>query len=84
MGHIKTAGAIAEQLQDASPDVRGDTVDFLEFLFPTLSSGIYKGFQLLVSRCSGLYNDLNRIAGRYGDVPMKNALLRKIDHLLSL
>lgn len=84
MGHIKTAGAIAEQLQDASPDVRVDTVDFLEFLFPTLSSGIYKGFQLLVSRCSGLYNDLNRIAGRYGDVPMKNALLRKIDHLLSL
>ena len=84
MGHIKAAGAIAEQLQQTAGDVRVDTVDFLEYLFPTLSSGIYKGFQLLVSRCSGLYNDLNRIAGRYGDVPMKNALLRKIDRLLSL
>lgn len=84
MGHIKAAGAIAEQLRQTADDVRVDTVDFMEFLFPTLSSGIYKGFQLLVSRCSGLYNDLNRIAGRYGDVPMKNALLRKIDRLLAL
>lgn len=84
MGHIKAAGAIAEQLRQTADDVRVDTVDFMEFLFPTLSSGIYKGFQLLVSRCSGLYNDLNRIAGRYGDVPMKNALLRKIDRLQAL
>ncbi|MGN1143610.1 MAG: glycosyltransferase [Anaerovoracaceae bacterium] len=84
MGHIKAAGAIAEQLRQTAGDVRVDTVDFMELLFPTLSSGIYKGFQLLVSRCSGLYNDLNRIAGRYGDVPMKNALLRKIDRLLAL
>ena len=84
MGHIKAAGAIAEQLRQTADDVRVDTVDFMEFLFPTLSAGIYKGFQLLVSRCSGLYNDLNRIAGRYGDVPMKTALLRKIDRLLAL
>lgn len=84
MGHIKAAGAITEELQQAYPKARIDTVDFMEYLFPTLSPCIYKGFQLLVSRCSGLYNNLNHIAGRYGDVPMKHALLRKMDDLLSL
>lgn len=84
MGHIKAAGAITEELLQAYPKARIDTVDFMEYLFPTLSPCIYKGFQLLVSRCSGLYNSLNHIAGRYGDVPMKHALLRKMDDLLSL
>lgn len=84
MGHIKAAGAITEELLQAYPKARIDTVDFMEYLFPTLSPCIYKGFQLLVSRCSGLYNSLNHIAGRYGDVPMKRALLRKMDDLLSL
>ncbi|MCI8608803.1 MAG: hypothetical protein HFE73_04070 [Firmicutes bacterium] len=82
MGHISAAQAIAEDIGDTSCEASVATVDFMEYLFPELNRVIYHGFNFLVSRCSTVYNHLNKAAGKYGDVPLKLALLRKIDSLM--
>ena len=82
MGHIKAAEAIREDLLDTSQDVKVDIVDFMDYMFPALSNCIYKGFNFVVSRCSGIYNYLNKAAGKYGDVPLKRTLAKKIDDLI--
>ena len=84
MGHISAAQAITEDLQGTSTDVNVTTVDFMEYLFPQLNTAIYGGFNFVVSRCASVYNYLNKAAGKYGDVPLKRALTRKIDCLLAL
>ena len=82
MGHVKAAEAIREDLTDTSNDVKVHIVDFMEYIFPDLCDVIYKGFHFVVSRCSGVYNYLNKIAGKYGDAPLKGALTKKIDNLI--
>ena len=81
MGHIKAAAAIEERIRKEDVSVR--TVDLIEYLFPRLSGGVYKGFRLLVSRCCGLYNVLNKAAERTGAAPLKAAACHKIGRLLA-
>lgn len=81
MGHIKAAAAIEEALGAKEASVR--TVDLIEYLFPHVSGGVYKGFRLLVSRCCGLYNLLNKAAERTGAAPLKAAACHKIGRLLA-
>lgn len=83
MGHISAAKAIEEDIRSTSIDVRVTTVDFMEYLFPQLSTAIYSGFYFVVSRCASVYNQLNRAAGKYGDVPLKRTLTGKIDRLFA-
>ena len=83
MGHVKAAEAIREQIYRENPDSRVETVDFIDYMFPTLSRGIYKGFNFLVSRCSGLYNALNKAAGKNSGVPMKLTFTKRIDKLIA-
>lgn len=82
MGHIKAAEAIKEQIEKENPGSNVVTVDFIEYMFPAISKGIYKGFNFLVSRCSGLYNAINKAAGKNSGVPMKLTFTRRIDRLI--
>lgn len=81
MGHVKCAEAIKESLE-MKKDVTVHTVDFMDWIFPKSSKAIYGGFSLLVSKVPRIYNYLNVASGKYGKVPLKKALVRKIDKLI--
>ena len=82
MGHVKCAEAIAEEIYASQPDASVITVDVMDYLFPHFSKVIYKGFSLLVSRLPGMYNHLNRAAGKHAGVPMKKAIAARLDKLM--
>ena len=82
MGHVKCAEAIAEEIYASQPDASVTTVDVMDYLFPHFSKVIYKGFSLLVSRLPGMYNHLNRAAGKHAGVPMKKAITARLDKLM--
>lgn len=83
MGHIKAAEAIKEEILKDNQANNVEIIDFMDYMFPAISKYIYKGFNFLVSSCSGLYNSLNKAAGNNGTVPLKVAVTRKIDRLIS-
>ena len=83
MGHIKAAEAIKEQILTEHAEHNVEIIDFMDYMFPSISKYIYKGFGFLVSSCSGLYNVLNKTAGGNGTVPLKVAFTRKIDRLIA-
>lgn len=81
-GHNSAALAIKEKLERENKDYNIKIVDFLDYMFPCISKIIYKGFNFLVNRCSGIYNFLNLIASKNSDVPLKKVVVKKIDDLL--
>lgn len=83
MGHVKCAEAISEEIYASEPDASVTTVDVMDYLFPHFSKAIYKGFSLLVSRLPGMYNHLNRAAGKHAGVPMKMTIASKLDKLMA-
>ena len=83
MGHVKCAEAIAEEIYAARKDVTVTSVDVMDYLFPHLSKAIYKGFSLLVTKLPGMYNHLNRAAGKHAGVPMKKTIAAKLDRLIA-
>ena len=83
MGHVKCAEAITEEIYASRPDASVTTVDVMDYLFPHLSKAIYKGFSLLVTKLPGMYNHLNRAAGKHAGVPMKNTIAAKLDRLIA-
>ncbi len=82
MGHVKAAEAIKEQILQENRDAKVTTIDFIDYMFPVLSKTIYQGFNFMVSRCSGLYNAMNKAAGKNSGVPLKLTFTRKIDRLI--
>ena len=82
MGHVKAAEAIREEILEENREHNVTIVDFVDYMFPAVSKYIYKGFNFLVSSCSGLYNALNKAAGNNGTVPLKAAVMKKIDRLI--
>lgn len=82
MGHIKCAEALEEKIMSEHPDSKVFTIDVIDYIFPHLSSMIYKSFSLLVTRLPGMYNLCNKSAARYGGVPLKRTIARKIEKLI--
>lgn len=82
MGHVSAAEAIRQEAIVAGDNVDAVVVDMVDYLFPGISSAIYKGFEILVGKFSRLYNMLNTIVASHSDVPMKKSLLGKIQTLL--
>lgn len=83
MGHVKAAEAIREDILKADNQTHVNIVDFTEYLFPRAAEYIYSGFNFLTSHCSQVYNYFNQAANRYGRAPFQDALLGRIDQLLS-
>lgn len=83
MGHVKAAEAIKEQILAQNRNNQVEIIDFMDYMFPkVITKAIYKGFNFMVSSCSGLYNQLNKAAGKASGVPLKVAVTRKIDKLI--
>lgn len=56
MGHWSASQSLRLQLLNAFPQAEVDVEDFFEYAMPDASEAIYKGFSLLVTHGSGLYN----------------------------
>lgn len=83
MGHMTAAKAVGQEILRAAPDAQITTVDIIEYCFPLLKNRIYGWFNFMVHRCAGIYNLLNKLAGRCGCSPLKRATARKIGKLLT-
>lgn len=81
MGHCSAAEAIRGELAARDPQAKIAVVDLIDELFPRSSGVIYRLFSRMVTRCSALYNVLNRAAGHCGVLPQR-FLTRKMDALL--
>lgn len=82
MGHYSVAQALKEDLEQSDQEATVEVIDILEYLLPSFNKVIYGAFHLLVSRCSGMYNSLNKTAERYNSIPFKGLIVRKIGELL--
>lgn len=56
MGHNSAAAAITEELYKTDKDVVINTVDLMEYMYPSMSELIYKGFNKVVNSHPGIYN----------------------------
>ncbi len=56
MGHWSASQSLRLQLLNAFPQAEVTVEDFFEYAMPDASEAIYKGFSLLVTKGSGLYN----------------------------
>ncbi len=83
MGHCSAAEAIRQQIAVINPHAQVQIVDLMEYLFPCTADLIYNGFSHMVNFCSALYNQLNRMAGKYASLPMKSHAVARVTTLLS-
>lgn len=72
MGHLSAARALAQQLQKDFPAARIELLDFFAYALPDAGEAVYKWFNLLVTRGSGLYNAVYRLTenGRLDSFPL--------------
>ena len=56
MGHWSASQSLRQRLLRAFPDARVEVEDFFAYAMPDASDALYKGFSLLVTLGSGLYN----------------------------
>lgn len=56
MGHWSASQSLRQQLLEEDPDTTVDVVDFVGYAMPNASEAMYKGFSLLVTHGSSLFN----------------------------
>ena len=56
MGHWSASQSLAQQFQDEEPGTEVKVLDFIDYAVPSASEAWYKGFSLLVTHGSGIYN----------------------------
>lgn len=83
MGHIAAAQALEQEVLREDPTANVTVLDVIEDCLPQLRRLIYGCFDFTVNYCSGVYNALNRVAGRYPRAPMRRAMLQKVGQLLA-
>lgn len=82
MGHIAAAHAVQQEILRQDPSATVTVVDIVTEFYPQLQRLVYGCFDFTVNYCSGVYNMLNRMAGRGSYTPMKRAMAQKLDQLL--
>ena len=83
MGHIAAAQALEQEIKREDPTANVTVLDVIEDCLPQLRRLIYGCFDFTVNYCSGVYNVLNRVAGRYPRAPMRRAMIKKVEQLLT-
>lgn len=62
MGHNSAAKALLEELQKIESDATVDIVDLIEYMMPSASELIYKGFTKVVDKYPEIYNMLYKLS----------------------
>lgn len=83
MGHIAATQALQQEILREDPTTDVTVLDVIEACLPQLRHLIYGCFDFTVNYCSGVYNVLNRVAGRYPRAPMRRAMIQKVTQLLA-
>lgn len=85
MGHNSVAKAIAEEFEDADKNNEIVILDILEYLFPLVHQFLYKGFEMMIDKCHGVYNMMYRLSARIEvDVtPLGSRIYRKMDEFIT-
>lgn len=83
MGHYSVAEALKQEIEREEKEAYVEIVDLVEYMFPRSSKIIYKTFNFLVTKCSGIYNMLNNVASKHSDVPMKKNLAKRMEGLIN-
>lgn len=82
MGHCSAAEALRQEILLKEPEAKVDVVDIIDYMLPAYSNVIYGGFNFMVSKCSGVYNFLNKASEKYSRAPFKRAFIKKVEELL--
>lgn len=80
MGHYNVAMSLKQDLENENTHV--EVVDFFDMFFPRTKSIIYKIFNILVSKCSRIYNFSYRFSANTKYTLFDKTLKKKIDELI--
>ena len=56
MGHWSASQSLRQQFLREDPDAEAEVLDLIDYAMPSASDAWYKGFSLLVTHGSGLFN----------------------------
>lgn len=82
MGHCSAAEALRQEILLKEPEAKVDVVDIIDYMLPGCNNIIYGGFNFMVSKCSGVYNFLNKVSEKCSRAPFKRAFIKKVEELL--
>lgn len=80
MGHYTTSMSLKQELENENINV--EIVDFFEIIFPKIKTILYKIFNLLVSKCSTIYNFFYKFSTNSNIAPFKKIMKKRIDKLI--
>lgn len=80
MGHYTTSMSLKQELENENISVK--VVDFFEIIFPKIKTIIYNIFNLLVSKCSTIYNFFYKFSTKNNMAPFKKIIKKRIDKLI--
>ena len=85
MGHWSASQSLAQQFQDEEPGTEVKVLDFIDYAVPSASEAWYKGFSLLVTHGSGIYNTYYKMTENMesdGHPPFEWHFLDRLEKLL--
>lgn len=85
MGHWSASQSLRQQLMHSFPDARVEVEDFLAYALPNLAETMYKGFNMVVTHGSPLFNvyyKLTSMSRPDARPPFEGLLLDKLTELL--
>lgn len=86
MGHWSASLSLRQQLLRTFPAAQVSVEDFMAYAMPNASEAMYKGFNLLVTRGSGLFNTYYKMtenASADARPPFEGLFLEKLEELLA-
>lgn len=85
MGHWSASQSLRQQLLNSFPDINVDVEDFLTYAVPNLAEAMYKGFNMVVTYGSPLFNVYYKLTAKgHSDArpPFEGLLLDKLAEML--
>ena len=83
MGHYSAAEAINQEIEENYKDINVNIkiIDIIDYLFPAISSYVYKSFDTLVSKWANLYNFINTNNEERNIKTFNYLFIKKLDKL---
>lgn len=80
MGHYTTSISLKQELENEKTNV--EIVDFFEVIFPKAHTIVYNTFNILVSKCSKIYNFFYKFSTNNNIAPFKKIMKKRIEKLI--
>lgn len=83
MGHIIASNAIKQDLLESYPDADIQILDYIDALFPYVSSAFYKSYNAVVRNFPELFNLAIKASNKIDTAPLKHILSRKFNEVIT-